>query len=161
MRERDPYAVLGLRRGADAAEIKRAYRKLARRHHPDLNPGDPAAEERFKEITAAHELLTNPKRLAKYEQGRLSWREVIERVDPSKLRLENVLADLLGGAGEGPEPEGPPAAIVAIPAAAAEQGATIAAVIGGVRRQFRIPPGCADGTRLRLDDGTIVALRLR
>lgn len=160
MSERDPYAVLGLQRGASAEEIKRAYRRLARRHHPDLNPGDAASEERFKELTAAYELLSDPKRLSEYERGRLSWREVLERIDPAKLRLETVLADLFGGRREEPGPQETTATVV-LPARAAEGGATVAATIGGVRRRFRVPPGCKDGTRLRLDDGALVVLRLR
>ena len=50
---RDLYEVLGVARSATADEIKKAYRKLARQHHPDANPDDPKAEERFKEISAA------------------------------------------------------------------------------------------------------------
>ncbi len=58
----DPYTLLGIGPGASAAEIKRAYRALAREHHPDRNPGDPASEGRFKAIAAAYELLTDPAR---------------------------------------------------------------------------------------------------
>ena len=50
----DPYKTLGLRREASAAEIKSAYRKLAKKHHPDVNPTDPGAGERFKQMTAAY-----------------------------------------------------------------------------------------------------------
>ncbi|NCY25256.1 MAG: J domain-containing protein, partial [Alphaproteobacteria bacterium] len=52
----DPYAVLGLKRDASAEAIKSAYRKLARKHHPDLNPGKPEAEARFKAVSTAHDL---------------------------------------------------------------------------------------------------------
>jgi len=54
----DPYQTLGLRSGASAKEVNRAFRKLAKQHHPDLNPGDQAAEARFKAVTAAHDYLT-------------------------------------------------------------------------------------------------------
>jgi hypothetical protein len=54
----DPYTVLGLHPSASRSEITRAYRKLAKKHHPDLNPGDESAEERFKTITEAHDQLT-------------------------------------------------------------------------------------------------------
>ena len=58
---RDYYGILGVERGADASEIKRAYRKLARELHPDVNP-DPAAQERFREVSAAYEVLTDPEK---------------------------------------------------------------------------------------------------
>ena len=55
--DKDYYAVLGVPKNASAAEIKKAYRKLAQQHHPDAKPGDPDAEERFKEISAAYDVL--------------------------------------------------------------------------------------------------------
>ncbi|AHY47492.1 DnaJ domain [Rubrobacter radiotolerans] len=54
----DPYRVLGLRRGASKEEVRRAYRKLALKHHPDANPGDAQAEERFKRVQQAYEILS-------------------------------------------------------------------------------------------------------
>jgi molecular chaperone DnaJ len=68
-RQRDPYAVLGVDRKASADEIKKAYRKLARRYHPDRNPDDKKAEERFKEIGEAYELLIDPDKRAAYDRG--------------------------------------------------------------------------------------------
>jgi len=65
---RDLYDVLGVARSASPEEIKRAYRKLAHRYHPDKNPGDKAAEERFKEITAASEVLSDPKKRKLYDE---------------------------------------------------------------------------------------------
>ena len=65
----DPYAVLGVDRKASADDIKKAYRKLARRHHPDRNQGDEAAEERFKEIGEAYEPLSDPEKRAAYDRG--------------------------------------------------------------------------------------------
>lgn len=56
----DPYAVLGLQRGASDEDVKNAFRRLAKTCHPDLNPGNPAAEQRFKEINAAHDAIRNP-----------------------------------------------------------------------------------------------------
>ena len=67
MAQRDLYEVLELRRGASAAEIKKAYKRLARKLHPDLNPGDKAAEERFKEINEAHTVLSNPEKKKQYD----------------------------------------------------------------------------------------------
>ena len=66
----DYYAVLGVAKNASASEIKKAYRKLAQQHHPDANPGDAAAEERFKEISAAHDVLGDEERRRSYDRVR-------------------------------------------------------------------------------------------
>nr|WP_314430414.1 J domain-containing protein [uncultured Brevundimonas sp.] len=67
----DPYKELGVARGASADEIKKAFRKLAKELHPDKNPGDKAAEERFKRITAAFDLLGDAEKRAKYDRGEI------------------------------------------------------------------------------------------
>ena len=66
-KKRDYYEILGLARGASEAEIKKAYRGLARKHHPDANPNDTGAEERFKELTEAYEVLSNPESRQAYD----------------------------------------------------------------------------------------------
>ncbi|MGD8353103.1 MAG: molecular chaperone DnaJ [Pseudomonadota bacterium] len=66
--KRDYYEVLGLSKGASADEVKKAYRKLARKHHPDVNPGDKKAEDRFKEISEAYAVLSDEKKRAEYDQ---------------------------------------------------------------------------------------------
>jgi curved DNA-binding protein len=68
MPERDLYEILGVPRKASGEEIKRAYRKLARKYHPDMNPGNKAAEEKFKEVTAAFEVLSDEKRRKLYDE---------------------------------------------------------------------------------------------
>jgi curved DNA-binding protein len=73
MEYRDYYNVLGVDRNASSDDIKKAYRKLARKYHPDVNPGDKSAEERFKEINEASEVLTDPDKRAKYDQLGSSW----------------------------------------------------------------------------------------
>jgi DnaJ-class molecular chaperone len=67
----DPYKVLGLTKSATADEIKKAYRKLVRTSHPDLHPDDPAAEDRFKAIGAAYDLLKKPETRARYDAGEI------------------------------------------------------------------------------------------
>ena len=66
--KRDYYEVLGVQKNASDDELKKAYRKLARQYHPDLHPDDPSAEEKFKEITEAYEVLSNSEKRAKYDQ---------------------------------------------------------------------------------------------
>jgi curved DNA-binding protein len=66
--KQDLYAVLGVARDADEDTIRKAYRKLARRYHPDVNPGDAPAEERFKAISEAYSVLSDPKRRASYDE---------------------------------------------------------------------------------------------
>jgi len=68
MAKRDYYDVLGVQRGADEAEIKKAYRRIAMKHHPDRNPGDKAAEESFKEANEAYSVLSDPQKKAAYDQ---------------------------------------------------------------------------------------------
>jgi molecular chaperone DnaJ len=68
--EKDYYAVLGVASGASDKEVQRAYRKLAKQYHPDANQGDAAAEDRFKEISAAHEVLGDPEKRKEYDQVR-------------------------------------------------------------------------------------------
>ena len=65
----DLYALLGLASGATPADIKRAYRRLARRYHPDINPGDRAAESLYKRISEAYETLVDPERRRTYDSG--------------------------------------------------------------------------------------------
>ena len=68
MAKRDYYEVLGIDKGADEAAIKKAYRTMAKKNHPDLNPGDKEAEERFKEINEAYQVLSDPQKRAQYDQ---------------------------------------------------------------------------------------------
>ncbi len=68
MEFKDYYKVLGVERSADQKAISQAFRKLARQHHPDVNRGKPQAEERFKEINEAYQVLNDPERRAKYNQ---------------------------------------------------------------------------------------------
>ena len=74
MEFKDYYATLGVTKTATEKEIKQAFRKLARKHHPDVNPGDKAAESKFKEINEAYEVLGDPEKRKKYDELGANWR---------------------------------------------------------------------------------------
>ena len=67
----DPYAILGVKREATQDEIRSAYRQLAKKLHPDLNPGDKAAEEKFKQVAAAYDLLGDPEKRGRFDRGEI------------------------------------------------------------------------------------------
>ena len=73
MEYRDYYATLGVPRQASQADIKKAFRKLARQHHPDVNKGDSTAEQRFKEVSEANEVLSDPEKRKLYDQLGSNW----------------------------------------------------------------------------------------
>ena len=66
--KRDLYEVLGISKTADEKTIKKAYRKLAKKYHPDMNPGDKTAEQKFKEVTDAYNILSDPEKRKLYDQ---------------------------------------------------------------------------------------------
>ena len=72
----DYYSELGVPRDADEKQIKQAYRRLARKHHPDLNPDDKGAEDRFKKVNEAYEVLSDPDSRKKFDRYGASWRDI-------------------------------------------------------------------------------------
>lgn len=71
---KDYYDILGLKRGASEKEVRQAYRRLARKHHPDVNPGDKDAEVAFKELNEAHEVISDPEKRQKYDRFGENWK---------------------------------------------------------------------------------------
>ena len=103
---RDYFKVLGVDRGADNDAIKRAFRKLARQHHPDVNPGDAGAEAKFKEVSEAYEVLSDPDKRARYEQFGQYWNQAgrsgaADGESANYGNFDDFINDLLGRMGGG------------------------------------------------------------
>jgi DnaJ-class molecular chaperone len=101
----DPYETLGVAKAASAEEIQKAYRQLAKKHHPDLNPGDKSAEEKFKDVTAAYDLLGDPEKRGRYDRGEIDasgaerpqrryYRDFADRGDAGPFTSDQGFADL-------------------------------------------------------------------
>ena len=174
------YETLGLKRSADEKEIRQAYRRLARQHHPDVNPGDPDAAERFKSINAAYEVLSDSDKRAKYDRYGDQW-EHAEQFEQRRgagpdfsqsFRSGDFgrgrggsftfstgggsLDDLLGSFGRGGAPfRSPPTDVpVDITLEEADHGATrLVSLPDGRRLEVTIPPGISDGGRVHIGAG--------
>ncbi len=170
MEERDLYKDLGVARDASEDDIRRAYRKLARRYHPDVNPNDPKAEERFKQIAFANEIISDKEKRSRYdefgmqglgesfdaEQARAytRWSRGARRSPDqssfsSTLDLDDLLSGLFGRR-RGPTPGRDAHAQIAIDLIEAVKGAEVPIQLEDKTLRVRIPPGSDDGTRLRL-----------
>ena len=175
MAETDLYATLGVSRTASEEEIRKAYRKLARKHHPDVNPNDKKAEERFKEISFAYEVLSDKDKRARYDE--FGSAGLADGFDPAQAREyarwsqgarrspfherfseggEIDLEDLLGGMFGARRPRGPARGAdaegeIEVDFLDAVRGGEVrvqAAGRGALR--IKIPPGADTGTKIRL-----------
>src|SRR5438046_575557 len=104
---RDYYEILGVARAAKEEEIKKAYRKLARKYHPDLNPNNKQSEEKFKEIQEAYEVLGDADKRKKYDQLGMNWKNGADFTPPPNWGPRGGyqgtvnMEDLFGGEGPG------------------------------------------------------------
>ncbi|OYV41242.1 MAG: molecular chaperone DnaJ [Acidocella sp. 20-61-6] len=174
----DPYQILGVKPDASAADIRAAYRSLAKKHHPDLNPGNKAAEERFKQVSAAHEFLSDAEQRGRYDRGEIDASGAERRREPppgyrhyaeqgagerytpggstsgfqgGAQNFEDLFANIFEARERGPS-RGRDARYVL-------QAAFLDAINGATQRltlpdgqvlDVKIPPGTADGDTLRL-----------
>ncbi len=99
MAGKDYYKILGIKRDASEREIKQAYRRLARKHHPDVNPGDKTAEARFKEINEAYEVLSDKENRQKYDQYGDQWKYA-DQFDKARGQ-QNIYRDFSSGGARG------------------------------------------------------------
>jgi curved DNA-binding protein len=176
MAETDLYATLGVARAATSDEIRKAYRKLARKHHPDVNPGDRKSEERFKEISFAYEVLSDKDKRARYDE--FGTQGLAEGFDPEQAReyarwsqgarrspsfesfssnADVDLEDLLGGIfGSARRPRGPARGAdaegeIEVDFLDAVRGGEVRVQVGGRGAlRIKVPPGADTGTKIRL-----------
>jgi curved DNA-binding protein len=173
---RDYYEVLGVPRNASEADIKKAYRKLARQHHPDRNPGDKQAEARFKEVQEAYDVLNDKTKRAQYDRfgfagpgfgGQGPFQAggggpggfEFQGINPEDL--DSILGAFGGGLGDmfGRRARGrgrtarPPESVeaeVTIPFLKAALGGTVSLSVDGRAIELRVPAGVEEGKKLRL-----------
>lgn len=172
MEERDLYADLGVARGAAADEIKRSYRKLARQYHPDVNPNDKKAEERFKQISFAYDILSDEEKRSRYDEfgtaglaagfdpeqarGYQRWAQGARRSPHSEAFTSDVdLEDLLSGFFARGRHSGPAAgadidADLEVDFQTAVAGGEVRIDVNGRNLRVKIPKGSDTGTRIRL-----------
>ncbi len=166
------YDILGVSRSAAESEIKKAYRKLARELHPDVNPGDAVAEERFKQVSAAYDVLGDPERRKAYDEfgedatrvgfnpeearAHKAWREQAQwrpgqRHARSRDRESEIFESLFGRRQQGPRKGMDLHAELPIDFRTAALGGVHRLTFGdGTTKDVRIPPGVDDGGSIRL-----------
>ena len=175
---RDYYSELGVPRDADEKQIKQAYRRLARKHHPDLNPDDKTAEDRFKQVNEAYEVLSDADSRKKYDRYGAQWRDVDRMGDAAGAHESPFtwsgrphrgaggfggpfadLGDLFGGAPFGRGSAGPTrletSATVSLEEAmvGTTRTVTVTSADGERRLEVTVPPGVRTGSVVRVSPG--------
>jgi molecular chaperone DnaJ len=158
----DLYKVLGVSKAASDEEIKKAYRKLARKYHPDRNPDDAAAEEKFKEVQGAYDTLSDPEKRRAYDQGGSPFEGFAGRgpftAGPagqgSFVDLGDILSSMFGRSG-GPRgfPQQPGRDLeteVPLSFKQAIDGTQLTVPVGDKRYKVKIPAGVRNGARIRI-----------
>ena len=173
MAEQDLYRALGVERGASDDEIRKSYRKLARKFHPDVNPNNPKAEEHFKEVSFAYDVLSDPEKRKRYDEfgsqglahgfdpeharAYQRWSQGARRSPSSgafadPVDLEDLLSGLFGGrVARGPARGADAQGEISVEFMAAVRGEEVRVELAGAGTlRVRIPPGADGGTRVRL-----------
>lgn len=174
MTDRDYYQLLGVNRNATEKEIKQAYRRLARKYHPDVNPGDKSAEAKFKEINEAYEVLSNAEKRRKYDRFGPQWQHAdqfaqagfggkpftdfgpggFSFVDSSGEGLggifDNILRDFAFGHKTRPRRARALEQPIEVSLEEAYHGSTRVIEINGRRLEVKIPPGVGDGSKIHI-----------
>ncbi|MEN9231884.1 MAG: DnaJ C-terminal domain-containing protein [Thermostichus sp. DG02_5_bins_236] len=167
---KDYYQILGVSKDASPEEIKRAYRRLARKYHPDVNPGDHEAEDRFKAINEAHEVLSDPEKRRRYDQFGQYWQQAGARAGTGYegvyegfgrySSFDDFINELLGQMGSRPTgfggfrsvdfPGQDVEASLLLTWAEAFEGCQRRLNVNGETITIRIPPGAKPGSRIRV-----------
>jgi len=180
MEYKDYYKILGVERNASSDDIKKAYRKLAMQYHPDRNPGNKQAEERFKEINEAYQVLSDAQKRSRYDQlgesysqwqrdgapGNFNWDRWTTQPGMQEVNFEDIFGEgmfsdffrsIFGGMGMGQAVRGRTSRAVpsyqqpvAITLREAFAGTSRTLQIGERRLQVKIPPGARAGTKIRV-----------
>lgn len=163
----DPYETLGVRRGDSDDTIRKAYRKLAKHHHPDLNPDKPDAMERFKAINTANQILSDPEQRARFDRGEIDGNGVEKRQERPAYRhreayanasqgfgpenLDDIFSGAFGGARRGPAKGTDAHYSLTVDFLDAANGIVRRLTLpDGRTLDVTIPPGLQDGHAMRL-----------
>ncbi|MDE1897411.1 MAG: J domain-containing protein [Rhodospirillales bacterium] len=165
----DPYKILGVKKAASAEEIRSAYRKLAKKHHPDLNPGNKQAEDAFKAISGAYDLLSDTEKRARFDRGEIDasgaergpgpgWRQYAEAgpgahhaYSTGGANFEDLFSNIFNQRPRGPAKGHDRQYSLEVTFLEAVNGATRRITLpDGGTLDVKIPPGTEEGDTLRL-----------